>query len=102
MTDANKAEVQSHCEALEKSLCKAGLRASADMRMNVTVGWKFNAWEQKGVPVRVEIGPRDMKNQQVSDSLFFCLTLFPFFSPFLNLYNLLLLLTPISTTLSIP
>eukprot|EP00116_Pleurobrachia_bachei_P000521 sb/3460783/ len=65
MTDANKAEVQAHCEALEKSLCKAGLRASADMRMNVTVGWKFNAWEQKGVPVRVEIGPRDMKNQQV-------------------------------------
>lgn len=29
-------------------------------------GWKFNEWEMKGVPIRLEIGPRDIRNQQVT------------------------------------
>lgn len=31
---------------------------------NVTPGWKFNHWEQKGVPLRIEVGPRDMASKQ--------------------------------------
>lgn len=36
-----------------------------DLRINYTAGWKYNHWEQKGVPIRVEIGGRDMKNHTV-------------------------------------
>ena len=31
---------------------------------NYTPGWKYNHWEQKGVPLRVEVGPRDVLNKQ--------------------------------------
>jgi prolyl-tRNA synthetase len=37
-----------------------------DDRAEYTPGWKFNQWELKGVPIRVEIGPRDLKQQQVT------------------------------------
>jgi prolyl-tRNA synthetase len=35
-----------------------------DDRENYTPGWKFNSWEMKGVPLRIEIGPKDIKNNQ--------------------------------------
>lgn len=31
---------------------------------NYTPGWKFNHWEQKGVPLRIEVGPRDITSSQ--------------------------------------
>ena len=37
-----------------------------DDRAEYTPGWKFNEWELKGVPVRVEIGPREVKQKQVT------------------------------------
>jgi prolyl-tRNA synthetase len=40
-------------------------RVELDERDTYSVGWKFNEWELKGVPVRLEIGPRDIKNNQV-------------------------------------
>jgi len=41
-------------------------RVELDARENYSAGWKFNYWEMKGVPVRVEIGPKDIeKNQAV-------------------------------------
>ena len=36
-----------------------------DDRVEVSPGWKFNQWEMKGVPIRIEIGPRDVENNQV-------------------------------------
>ncbi|MCR4438554.1 MAG: proline--tRNA ligase [bacterium] len=36
-----------------------------DDRDNYRPGWKFNEWEQRGVPIRIEVGPRDMAQQQV-------------------------------------
>jgi len=36
-----------------------------DEREQYTPGWKFNEWELKGVPIRIEIGPRDLERQQV-------------------------------------
>ena len=46
------------------SLLAAGMRAKLDDRDNYTPGWKYNHWELKGVPVRLEVGPRDVKNEQ--------------------------------------
>jgi prolyl-tRNA synthetase len=37
-----------------------------DDREEYTPGWKFNQWELKGVPLRIEIGPRDLKQKQVT------------------------------------
>jgi len=44
---------------------KQDVRVELDDRDEYTPGWKFNQWEMKGVPVRVEIGPRDIEKQQV-------------------------------------
>ncbi len=46
---------------LEKSF-----RVEMDDRDTYSPGWKFNEWEMKGVPVRMEIGPRDIENNQVT------------------------------------
>ena len=35
-----------------------------DQRSEVSPGFKFNYWELRGVPVRIEIGPRDIENEQ--------------------------------------
>src|SRR5271154_1799418 len=45
--------------ALE-ALTQAGIRARIDEREGMTPGFKFNDWEMRGVPVRIEIGPRDV------------------------------------------
>ena len=42
-------------------LVAGGTRAKLDDRDNYTPGWKYNHWELKGVPLRVEFGPRDME-----------------------------------------
>lgn len=44
---------------------KQNFRVKLDDRDEYTPGWKFNEWEMKGVPLRLEIGPRDVKNGQV-------------------------------------
>jgi prolyl-tRNA synthetase len=43
----------------------AGIRAQIDSRENYTPGWKFNEWEMKGIPLRLEIGPRDIAKNSV-------------------------------------
>ncbi|XP_062532143.1 bifunctional glutamate/proline--tRNA ligase isoform X2 [Bombyx mori] len=48
------------CKALVNDLLAAGVRAEGDYRDNYSPGWKFNHWELKGVPVRVELGPKDI------------------------------------------
>jgi prolyl-tRNA synthetase len=50
---------------LEKEMTQAGFRVELDDREEHTPGWKFAEWEMRGVPIRVEIGPRDIKNNQV-------------------------------------
>jgi len=39
-------------------------RVKLDLRDNYSTGYKFNDWEMRGVPVRIEIGPRDLENNQ--------------------------------------
>lgn len=36
-----------------------------DDRTEVSAGWKFNEWELKGVPIRIEVGPKDIENKSV-------------------------------------
>ena len=45
-----------------QELLKAGYRVKLDLRDNYSTGYKLNDWEMRGVPVRVEIGPRDIEN----------------------------------------
>jgi prolyl-tRNA synthetase len=52
-------------EILEKLKAK-GVTVVLDDRAEYTPGWKFNEWELKGVPLRIEIGPRDLKQEQVT------------------------------------
>jgi prolyl-tRNA synthetase len=47
-------------------LQKKGVEVVLDDRSEYTPGWKFNEWELKGVPIRIEIGPRDLKQKQVT------------------------------------
>lgn len=44
---------------------KSGVRTHIDDRDNYTPGWKYNHWELKGVPIRMEIGPKDVDNKKV-------------------------------------
>ena len=46
-------------------LKKANIRVHFDDRDNYTPGWKFNNWEMKGVPLRIEIGPKDLQKGEV-------------------------------------
>ena len=61
---AHKGGVLEACEKFAKELEAAGIRVKLDDRDNVSAGWKFNEWELKGVPLRLEIGPRDLENGQ--------------------------------------
>ncbi len=55
--------VKNACAQIEDSLKKSSVRVFVDSRDN-SPGWKFNEWEMKGVPIRIEIGPRDIENGQ--------------------------------------
>ena len=46
-------------------LTEAGVRVTLDDRDAYTPGWKFAEWELRGVPLRLEIGPRDIEKSQV-------------------------------------
>ncbi len=59
----DKQLVMKKVEEINKLLEKH--RIEIDDRDEVTPGFKFNEWELKGVPVRIEVGPRDIKNNKV-------------------------------------
>src|SRR5579884_2891267 len=61
--DTDKAAVSELVGRIEKML-KGKVRLKVDMSEN-TPGWKFSEWEMRGVPVRMEIGPRDVQNNSV-------------------------------------
>uniref|UniRef100_A0A1L8DRV9 Bifunctional glutamate/proline--tRNA ligase n=1 Tax=Nyssomyia neivai TaxID=330878 RepID=A0A1L8DRV9_9DIPT len=60
-----RTQLSENCKLLEEELRKCGIRCEGDYRDNYSPGWKFNHWELKGVPIRVELGPRDMKAGQL-------------------------------------
>ena len=58
--------IRSKVEDFTKKLKEKGLRIYVDNREQYTPGWKFHDWELKGVPLRVEIGPRDLEKDEVT------------------------------------
>jgi prolyl-tRNA synthetase len=62
-TEEEKASVLKVAKELKLQLIKANLRVSLDEREGFSPGWKFNDWEMRGVPVRVELGPKDVAKQ---------------------------------------
>ncbi|TIC32551.1 proline-tRNA ligase [Wallemia mellicola] len=64
-TSAADAEaIEKGAKSIADRLQKVGVRAKADLREGYTPGWKFNDWEMRGVPIRIEYGPMDMKKEQ--------------------------------------
>lgn len=63
--DEQKATLVGKAKEINDLLVDAGVRAELDARDNISPGWKFNHWELKGVPVRIEIGPKDLADSQV-------------------------------------
>ena len=59
-----RAEVMAAVEQI-KILLGESIRWRVDDREGYTAGWKFNEWELRGVPLRIEIGPKDVAKQQV-------------------------------------
>ena len=57
----HKEGVLDKANELKQAFENAGIRVELDSR-DASPGWKFNEWEMKGVPVRVEVGPRDIEN----------------------------------------
>ncbi|MBK7449133.1 MAG: proline--tRNA ligase [Anaerolineales bacterium] len=64
--DAEKEKVMEVADRLFAELKTAGIRMKFDDRDNVSSGFKFNDWEMRGVPVRVEIGPKDVEKGTVA------------------------------------
>ena len=63
--DKDAQAVIDHAGKIEAELRQAGIRAHMDSRAEYTSGWKFNEWEMKGVPLRINIGPRDIEKGMV-------------------------------------
>lgn len=57
------------CAQLAKELKAAGVRAKADLRDNYSPGWRFNHWEVKGVPIRIELGPKELSEKTLALSI---------------------------------
>ncbi|MFC1710872.1 proline--tRNA ligase [Nanoarchaeota archaeon] len=61
--EKTKAKVMKKAREIQKSLSKHN--PVLDDRENYSPGWKFNEWELKGIPIRIELGPKDLTNKQV-------------------------------------
>ena len=59
--DEEKAAVMEVVDKVAKELGENDFRVKVDDRDGVTPGFKFNDWELKGVPLRIEIGPKDVE-----------------------------------------
>jgi prolyl-tRNA synthetase len=59
-------EMNAGAAPIYEKLKAAGIRVELDDRTNYNPGWKYNHWEQKGVPLRLELGPRDLEKKCVT------------------------------------
>ncbi|MGQ9851646.1 MAG: proline--tRNA ligase, partial [Aggregatilineaceae bacterium] len=64
--ESQRASVMAAAAQIKAMLHDAGLRVHLDDRDNVSPGFKFNDWEMRGVPLRLEIGPKDVANHTVA------------------------------------
>ena len=64
-TDDEKATVFENAQGLRRELADACIRVKLDEREGMSPGFKFNDWEMRGVPLRMEIGPKDVAKGSV-------------------------------------
>jgi prolyl-tRNA synthetase len=64
--DAEKSGVMEATDRIFAELKSAGIRVKVDDREEVTPGFKYNDWEMRGVPLRMEIGPKDVEKKSVA------------------------------------
>ncbi|KAM9764785.1 bifunctional glutamate/proline--tRNA ligase isoform 1-T1 [Menidia menidia] len=64
LPEQEKDALLAQCTKYLRRLLDAGVRVKTDLRDNYSPGWKFNHWELKGVPIRLEVGPKDMQQKQ--------------------------------------
>jgi len=64
-TNDDKDSVMQKAHQIKDDLSKIDLRVHLDDREQLTPGFKFNDWEMKGIPIRIEIGPKDIAKKQV-------------------------------------
>ena len=65
-TDAERSAVMNAVESITAEWKQHGIRFYVDTRDHLTPGFKFNEWELKGVPLRVEVGPKDVEKKSVA------------------------------------
>ncbi|EPY35310.1 prolyl-tRNA synthetase [Angomonas deanei] len=65
-TEEERQTLLQEAQRLEKELNKADIRAKADLRDNYSPGWRFNHWEVKGTPLRIELGPKELQEKQLA------------------------------------
>lgn len=65
-SDEEKGTVMPVVERVSKELKAAGIRLKVDDRDGLTPGFKYNDWEMRGVPLRIEIGPKDVEKNSVA------------------------------------
>ena len=63
--DDTKRAVLKEAQEIQQRLTEWGISTQLDDREGYSPGWKFNEWEVKGIPIRIEIGPKDLANKQV-------------------------------------
>ena len=64
--ESDKTVILETAHRIAEGLGKRSIRSYVDDREQYTPGWKYHEWEMKGVPLRVEIGPRDMESKQIT------------------------------------
>ena len=57
-------EILKKARTIKQKIVRRGIRAEVDEREEHTPGWKYNYWELKGTPLRIEIGPKDVEKGQ--------------------------------------
>ena len=62
---AEKEAIGAKIKEIAETLKAKDVNVIVDDREEYTPGWKFNQWELKGIPIRIELGPRDLKQGQV-------------------------------------
>ncbi len=64
-SDDVNAQIIEKIQRIAADLRAAGVRCETDLRDTFSPGWKFNEWEMKGVPLRIEVGPKDVQKGSV-------------------------------------
>ena len=64
-SDIDESKVMNVSNKISEYLEKKNIRFQVDNRRELTPGYKFNDWEMKGVPLRIEIGPKDVEKNKL-------------------------------------